>query len=798
MNWAQLPAKLRVYVSVLAVCGIAVAVWAAWDIFAKPPAHNGWLVLALLVLFTVPFSLFLPSVSSVVGIGDAYAMAIAMMYGVSPCVIVTFIQTFFISLFGQRKRRHTYRIVFNTSSTICAAWLYGNIYRVLSRGDLKPQDIIVPAAVLAFTYFFVNTVLTSFAIAWAEDEKVVKFWANSCMPLAVDYSISALCATTLVLAKNFYDWADVAVAPVILALWGWNKYHQARHLQTEKHLKEQESLYERTVESLALAVDAKDQTTYGHIRRVKIYAIGLARLCGIKDNSEELKAIKTGALLHDIGKIAVDDYILNKPGRLSKKEFEKIKIHATAGDEILQQVSFPYPVAKYVRYHHERWDGLGYPDGLKGEEIPLGARILSIADAFDAIRFSRPYKPPIPQDEAARILRDQAGASYDPHLVGIFIKHIEELEQEALKESENAPQLSFRKYSGEFESSLSILAPPAGIPRDIPAELIQLGEYSSTLFAYLPFNDIFPLLSQRLGQLVPFSTCVFFLSNGDDRITAAYACGTFSELLEGYAMEIGKGISGWVAAYRYPMFNTEPALEFQGMGADFSSFKDALVVPMINEGECLGTISLYALKSISYSQEHLNIVQTVAGFLAPLISEVNKNRNADSNDVTDSTTGLHRISYLSALGPQLIAAAKKSNSPVSLIYIEIRNLTQIIRVFGSSFANSILKKVADCIKLELRETDILVRYGQLGFIALLPGVRDDQAIRCSQRLEQRIKAESISSSQGFAIDCRSGISSCSGEETTVLSLLKSAMENMRANLLQKSAPADKVVGFPRT
>ncbi len=112
---------------------------------------------------------------------------------------------------------------------------------------------------------------------------------------------------------------------------------------------------------------------------------------GIK-NASELRAIETGALLHDIGKLAIDDYILNRPGRLNSYEFETMKSHAIAGEEILKQVQFPFPVAEIVRAHHERWGGTGYPDGLKGDAIPLGARILTIADTFDALRSSRPYK----------------------------------------------------------------------------------------------------------------------------------------------------------------------------------------------------------------------------------------------------------------------------------------------------------------------------------------------------------------------------------------------------------------------
>jgi putative nucleotidyltransferase with HDIG domain len=266
-------------------------------------------------------------------------------------------------------------------------------------------------------------------------------------------------------------WVPFIAAPFISVVWGWNKLNKAKAMEAERHLKEQEELYMRTVESLALAVDAKDQTTYGHIRRVKVYATGLAKLIGIK-NLDELKAIETGALLHDIGKLAIDDYILNKPGRLSKQEFEKIKMHATAGDEILQQIRFPFPVAKYVRYHHERWDGQGYPDGLKGEEIPLGARILSVADAFDAIRFSRPYKLSIVQDEAVEILRSQSGTVYDPKLVKLFIEHIAALEEAAAKESQSVPELSFRKYFEKVDQAISaadVSVSGLSVPQDIPA-----------------------------------------------------------------------------------------------------------------------------------------------------------------------------------------------------------------------------------------------------------------------------------------------------------------------------------------
>ncbi len=792
MSWADLPSKLKAYIIFLSCLALPIAIWAGADLLSTP-YDGGWIVLTLLTLVTVPAFLLLPSSNASITVGDAYIMAIAMIYGIAPCILATLAHTFLISVLAQRPKKYVYRVVFNTASTVCAAFVYSLLYHALIRENSKPWDIIVPAAIMVIAYFFINSFLTSIAIAWSIKESIIKFWSKTCMPLAIDYSISAVCATIIVGFYNVNKFVPFAVAPLVGVIWGWNKLNQSRVMEAQNHLKEQEQLYLRTVESLALAVDAKDQTTYGHIRRVKVYATGLAKLCGIEDASE-LQAIETGALLHDIGKIAIDDYILNKPGRLTEQEFEKIKMHTAAGDEILQQVRFPFPVAKYVRYHHERWDGTGYPDGLKGEEIPLGARILAIADAFDAIRFSRPYKLSLAKDETIEIMRSQAGTVYDPDLVILFLEHVDELEQAALTASENVPQLSFRKHFKAIDRSSSKHPYNPTIHKDIAAELVQVSEFCNAVCGHLDLKEILQIFAHRIERIVSYSTCAFFLDNGDDRLSAAYVSGVHSELLQGSYLEMGKGISGWVAAYKRPMVNTGPALEFTDIQGDFSSYTDALVVPLVYEEKCLGTISLYTQKPIPYSHYELNILQTLAGFLAPLISESKKYGVVDP-DVIDPTTQIHRIPYLSAIGPQLISYAGKNRAPVSLIYLEVKNLGQITRIFGEILANSILRKIAECIKPELRETDILVRYGQQGFVAFLPGVRDQQALRCVQRLKQQIRAEVPVAALGFSIDCRAGISSYPKNGSTVFALLQSAQENMQSDTQEAAASDSNVVGF---
>ncbi len=352
----------------------------------------------------------------------------------------------------------------------------------------------------------------------------------------------------------------------------------------------------------------------------------LAHLRGIKDPNE-LKAIETGALLHDIGKLAIDDYILNKPGKLTKQEFDKIKMHATAGDEILKQIRFPFPVSKYVRYHHERYDGNGYPDGLKGEAIPLGARILTIADAYDAIRFSRPYKLPVSVTETLEILQEQSGSAFDPELVRLFVSHAEELEREAEVASANIEEMSFRKYFENVDRELLTADTTAyenGHSQDIPTELLQIAEFCSTAIGHLDFQDFLPIIARRIEQLVPFSTCAFYLSDDNGRVRIEYVCGAFSDLLQNHHMSMGKGISGWAVAHSRSIVNTDPLLDFHGIEGDFSSFKDTLVVPIVSDDTTLGTVTLYAQDPISYSHDDLNLMQTLSASLAPMVSEAKK------------------------------------------------------------------------------------------------------------------------------------------------------------------------------
>jgi len=790
-NWSSLPIRVKIYI-ILVVTASSPIFLRTISLVISSPLDYPSLVLTALTLITVPIFVLLPSVRSGVTIGDAYVMSICMMPNrYYSAIMANMLYICFLTLL--LKRRHntpTHRIVLNIATAAINVWLYGIVFHrlqlVFANNDVA--RILVPTFGLGITFFLSNSFFIATAISLSSDEGLYKVWKKNYAPLALEFLVSASAAGFIVFFVPLVipqSRAGAVVGPLFLApfvgvAWGSFKVNRTKTLEAERHLAEQEQLYLRTVETLALAVDAKDQTTYGHIRRVKAYALGLAKLKRIADPNE-LKAIDYASLLHDIGKLAIEDYILNKPGRLSKQEYEKMKVHATAGDEILQQVQFKIPVARYVRYHHERWNGTGYPDGLKGEEIPVGARILSIADAFDAIRSTRPYKSAYGIDDSIELLRAQAGSSFDPDLVELFIGNINALEVAANEAVRNTSELSFRKY---FESIDSVPAqaevPHASqiLPSTASEELVRLFEFCGGLGRSLGPVDALPLLARRLKLIVPYDSCVFYRYHEDATVKAQFASGELAESLQCISIGLGKGISGWVAAHKKPMINAGPVLEFQGIDGNFDGLQDALVVPLVHEGDCLGTISLYARQPAFYSQTHLALLQTVAEQVAPLMRDFAPDGKSQEDSFLDPVTGIYRFAYLSTAGSQILAQAAATEAALSLVYLDIKNFAHYTVLYGTGTGDLLLRKVGDILRSELRQTDILVRFGHHGFVALLPGVRSPQALRYVHRLQQMIKSTPVSPAPGttLLVNCQAGIASYPNDGSDLLALLQAAQK----------------------
>jgi putative nucleotidyltransferase with HDIG domain len=316
-----------------------------------------------------------------------------------------------------------------------------------------------------------------------------------------------------------------------------------------------------------------------------------------------LEAIRAAALLHDIGKLAVPEQILSKPGRLTPEEFEKMKIHPLVGAEILNRVQFPYPVVPIVRSHHEKWDGTGYPDSLKGEAIPVGARILAVVDCFDALTSERPYRRAMSPEEAMKHLRMERGKSFDPRAVdGVELRYreLEEAISGSKKESNAtvpvsiaersvAPSAGFAEIPNEAElRSASFLASIVSARQE--AQL--LFELAQTMGNSLSLRETLSVVAVRLKEMIPHDAIVFYVYQ-DEKLIPRYVHGVDYDLFTSLEIPLGQGIAGWVARTEQPIMNGDPVAETKYLGdlARVSELESALSVPLRGRDGVAGVVA---------------------------------------------------------------------------------------------------------------------------------------------------------------------------------------------------------------
>ena len=423
----QLPRAGILYVALVSGAGFAVILHSLGWLYGADN-RNSWILLAALTLLSGSATIKLPSVPATISISETFVFTSVLLHGPAAGALIVAFDGLIISCWFSKGRRDLLRVLFNMAAPALSIFLsatvyysFPNVYPLLY-SSLKLGDLIQPLALFTLVHFLVNSWLIAFAVHFETGRKPFDVWRNDFLWLSLNYfggaSVSALFA---VYTRDVDVLYISIIIPLLLILYFTFKIPMARVEDTNRHLGILNTLYLSTIETLAMAIDAKDQVTHGHIRRVQTYAIGLAKSLHV-DDIGLLHAIQASALLHDMGKLAIPEHILNKPGKLSPAEFEKMKLHASIGADLLSGIEFPYPVVPIVRHHHENWDGTGYPSGLKGTEIPLGARILAVVDCFDALTSDRPYRPRLSNQQANSILLERRGTMYDPLVVDTFLR----------------------------------------------------------------------------------------------------------------------------------------------------------------------------------------------------------------------------------------------------------------------------------------------------------------------------------------------------------------------------------------
>jgi len=543
-----------------------------------------------------------------------------------------------------------------------------------------------------------------------------------------------------------FVWKFILTVPIAVILYQLHRFYIEKYEQAQGHINELNKLYLQTVEALASAVDAKDRYTHGHIRRVQAYAAELATHLGVRDE-KELLSIRAGALLHDIGKIAIPEYILNKPTVLTETEYEKMKIHPVVGANMLSTIEFPYPLIPMVKWHHERWDGNGYPDGLKAEAIPLNARILALVDCYDALTTNRPYRSPMEREQVIQFFQREAGRSYDPTIVQVFIDHLEELEAAGkaidsgstdlwgLKET-SSPKPNVRpleKVQPTLTYGKALNASP-----DIQRELYSVFEFARADFQCVAPLEIFAFMGRRLETLVPFDAAAFFSADlRQGVVTAVHTVGIAGSCLTGLTLPLEQKLTGWVAANNQSLSNLPPFPDFLNCAEPRPVFQLSAIAPMNRHNQVFGAISLYRKDATKFTDEEFRRLEIIASQTAIMLAKSSKEFDR-SQLLVDDLTGLPNGFQLYLMFDQVVMDAARYEYPLALISINLDDIKNIRHRWGHLSGDEAIRAAAQYLKNELRETDLLVRYAGEEFIAINPRMSREQAENLKSRLQNEL------------------------------------------------------------
>ncbi len=541
--------------------------------------------------------------------------------------------------------------------------------------------------------------------------------------------------------------APLAVALIALVLAFLGQRRSAALIEDQRHqIESAAQLRLQIIEALSLAIDARHRTTQS-VRREQAYAMALARAFGMPD--QEVEGVRTAALLHDVGKLAVPDHILTKPGPLTPEELRKVRIHPQVGAGIIAGVPFPYPVASLVLAHHERWDGTGYPSGLRGTEIPIGARILACVDHYEALTSDRPFHRALPAREALDILWAEAGKALDPAVVARFAELLPTLQLTAVDGAELTQQ-ALGAIAGDggrlqIPEGTTLQAPPA-VLRDIAqanSEIHRLYDMSRAIGTTLGVADSMTVIAAKLQNLVPFGACALFLLESSKGIVRCqFATGLSAERLRRLTVPVGTGAVGRVASTRQCLVNAEPSLDTTAASLDSDAipFKSLLACPLIVSDGVVGVLALYHSEVHAFTEDHRRLVQLVSEQAAAVIlnSVVFEQTQVDS--VTDALTGLPNIRLLFVHLTRELSRASRLDTPVSLLLLDLDNLKDINDTYGHSTGDHALCKVATALAAAIRPYDLCVRYGGDEFIVVLSGCGREEADAKLVELQQAIDA----------------------------------------------------------
>lgn len=619
-----------------AVCLVA-GMW-PWHSSNEPLLFASYLMLTAVAS---AFKAVMPGLEGTVSVNLVFFLVGACTMTLSETLTLALAATV-VQCFWRRKNLHFIQFVFNLAQVAVAItaayWAYAFLTSRVFHGH-TPLALLAAAIV----YFFLNTIPVATVIALAEGIPITRKWISGYAWTFPYYLVGAAIAGVIQLVNRLAGWEmSILVLPAVYIVYRSFHTQLGRWEDEKRHLQDIASLNMRTIETLALAIKAKDHTTGEHLQRVRVYALELAK--DLHVTASETEALKAASVLHDIGKLAVPEHIISKPGKLTPEEFAKMKVHPIVGAEILEQVRFPYPVAPIVRSHHEKWDGSGYPDGLSGEAIPIGARILSAVDCLDALASDRQYRPALPLDEAMAYVERESGKAFDPRVVAALKARYIELEQMVrAQEPEELPRLSTdanvqRGAAPDAGFGLSSTSSVSPVTVTVSSPERSLDAIHHPGGQTLGFEEILSAAAIRLRHLVPFDAMAAFAAS-DGSLSPCFVFGENMRQLRSLRIRRGKGLVGWVAETGEAIVNGNPMVE-PGFADGYQhpgTLRSALAVTLVEGRDVVGVLALYRLQPDSFTARDLDSLRSFAQQLVPIISAWRDRDNPEYKSFSPTT-----------------------------------------------------------------------------------------------------------------------------------------------------------------
>jgi diguanylate cyclase (GGDEF)-like protein/putative nucleotidyltransferase with HDIG domain len=731
------------------VLGFSLSHWQSQD----PTRFVCYLVVALLAS---GLKVQLPGIDGTMSVNFLFILLGVLELSLPETLVIGCTASLAQSVWQLRGRLDPVKVLFNVCGMMAnaTALTYLTYYSLVGRfGSNKPILLMVSALM----FFFANTLPISIVIALTEGKSSRKVWSE-CYFWSFPYYLVGAAAVGLVGIINRSAGWQTSLLVLPLIYWVYRSYRlylgrleaEKERVEVEKrHVEQIASLNMRTIEALALAIEAKDHTTHTHLQRVRTYAVEVAKELNLAE--EQIEALRAAALLHDIGKLAVPEQIINKPGKLTPEEFEKMKVHPLVGAEILDRVAFPYPVAPIVRAHHERWDGTGYPEGLAGEGIPIGARILAAVDCLDALASHRQYRPALPLSEAMAKVKEKSGTWFDPKIVTILESRYIELERMAQMAEDTAVAGLSRTVRVERG-----LAPAAGFERTEPThgpidnadfltsiasarqEAQTMFELSQDLGVSLSLSETLSVLSMRLRRMIPFDSIAVFV-NRNGWLLPELVSGENFRALSSLKIRVGEGLCGGVAENSRPIVNGNPQVE-AGYSNDpvkhTTLLQSALVVPLEGLNGVVGVLAMYQTNRDAFTPDHLRILLAVASKVALSVENALKYQQAESSATTDYLTGLPNARSLFVHLAQEVARCRRMKSSLAVLLCDIDGFKQINDSFGHLEGDKLLREFTTRLKDVCRGYDYVARMGGDEFVITAPGLTPEAAKEKAERLNQ--------------------------------------------------------------